>query len=369
MSKQASEEDLVAAKVGVVVSRDLVDTARTLERWITKHRPLVDRIAVVGLEQPGGGGGSSETFFFTLKTHHAGRWASRNMVLRIDPTSFRLFLRRNFDAQYRLLDWLARETDIPIPPIRFYEPDAAVFGAPFWIMDRLAGEVPPDNPSYNAGGFLFDASEVERRRVWRSGMEILGKLGRLDPACLPHIVDLKAGESGLEENLRHWTESMEWACEGEPPDMLRRVNSWLHGHRPARLETGLSWGDARLGNMIFSGNQCVGVLDWETITLAGPQLDLAHWLLMDDYSSTCLGLERLPGLGTRAETIALWEELTGREADQVDWHEVLATFRLSVVMERYARLWSEAGRHDLKDANGDTLMMRHLRQVFARVGG
>ena len=49
------------------------------------------------------------------------------------------------------------------------------------------------------------------------------------------------------------------------------------------------------------------------IKLAGPQLDLAHWLVMDDYSAETLGLERLPGLGDRDETVALWETLTGRE--------------------------------------------------------
>jgi aminoglycoside phosphotransferase (APT) family kinase protein len=367
MSKPATDQELAAAKVGVAVSRDLGETARTLETWLAARLPNAERIEISGLEQPGGGGGSSETFFLVLAVTEAGHRTSQDMVLRIDPTSFRLFLRRNFDEQYHLLDWLARETKIPIPPVRFYEPDPAILGAPFWIMERIVGEVPPDNPSYNAGGFVFDASEAERRELWRAGMEILGELGRIDPGRLPRIVDLKAGQSGLGENLEHWTASMSWACDGRPPEFLARVNAWLHANRPARGDTGLSWGDARIGNMIFRGGACAGVLDWETITLAGPQLDLAHWLLMDDYSSACLGLERLPGLGTRAETIALWEELTGRKADQLGWHEVLATFRLSVVMERYARLWVEAGRHDLKDAQGDTLMMRHLRQVFARI--
>lgn len=367
MSNPVSEEALANARVEAHVSRDLDVTARLLTEWLRPRLPDADHVTVSKLVPPSVGGGSSETLFFTLKTGKGGNIAHAPMVLRIDPTSFRLFLRRNFDAQYRLLDWLSRETDVPIPAIHFYEPGCDVLGAPFWIMDHVAGEVPPDNPSYNAAGFLFEATVENRRRLWRNGMEILGKLARLDQRQLPNVVELQPGVSGQEENLRHWTQSMYWACEDKPIPLLHEVNRWLYANLPERLDTGLSWGDARIGNMVFYNWDCVGVLDWETITLAGPQLDLAHWLLMDDYSAQCLGLPRLPGLGSRAETIALWEELTGREADQLDWHELLACFRLAVVMERYARQWALAGRNDLRDARGDTLMARHLRSVFARV--
>jgi aminoglycoside phosphotransferase (APT) family kinase protein len=121
--------------------------------------------------------------------------------------------------------------------------------------------------------------------------------------------------------------------------------------------------------MIFRDWKCVAVLDWETITLGGPQLDLAHWLVMDDYSAEGLGLERLAGLGTRDETVALWESLTGRRADQLGWHEVLAAFRLSVIMIRYGKLWAAAGRPGIIDSDGETLLSAQLRKTLARVAG
>ncbi len=235
------------------------------------------------------------------------------------------------------------------------------------IMDRIEGQVPPDNPSYNAGGFLFDASPEQRRTLWRDGLDILAKLARLDVAQLPQIVTIRPGVSGLEENLRHWTDSMMWACDSEPSKLLRRTSDWLWENKPSRTDTGLSWGDARIGNMIFRDWKCVAVLDWETITLAGPRLDLAHWLMMDDYSAEGLGFERLAGLGTREDTVRLWEDLTGRRADQLDWHEVLAAFRLSVVMIRYGKLWAAAGRPGIIDAAGETLLSQQLRKILARV--
>jgi aminoglycoside phosphotransferase (APT) family kinase protein len=200
-------------------------------------------------------------------------------------------------------------------------------------------------------------------------MQVLAKLARLDPASLPPVVELAPGQSGLDENLRHWIASMDWACGGRPTDLLRRANEWLWANRPRPEATGLSWGDARIGNMIFHNWRCVAAIDWETVTLAGPQLDLAHWLIMDEYSSHSFGVRRLPGLGTREETIELWEELTGMEADQLQWHEVLAGFRLTIIMARYAALWAEAGRHDIIDCSGETLMSRLLRRVLSRVAG
>jgi aminoglycoside phosphotransferase (APT) family kinase protein len=243
----------------------------------------------------------------------------------------------------------------------------SVMGSPFWIMERVDGIVPPDNPPYNAGGWVFEGSAEQRRRLWRSSIEALAKIARLDTARLPHFVTLEPGETGLDENLRHWTDSMMWACGGNPGALNQQVIDWLWANRPARRETGLSWGDARIGNMLFRDWECVAVIDWETITLAGPQLDLAHWIFMEDYYTECLGLKRLPGFGTRYETIALWEQLTGRIADQVDWHEVLAVFRININMARYVKLWSAAGRANLVDNEGETLIGRHLRRVFARV--
>lgn len=365
MSNVSSEVE--RSKVSVAISRDLQETRQVLGAWLTARMPEMDSVEVASLTTPTAAGGSSEIFFATLSVQTRGRTAGQECVVRINPSLFRLFLRDNFHEQWLLLKYLEAETDVPVPPIRFYEPDASILGSPFWVMNKVEGQVPPDNPSYNAGGFLFEASVEQRRQLWRNGMETLAKLAKLDVSRLPRIVTLEPGESGLDENLRHWTDSMMWACDGEPSTLFRRTNDWLWANKPARGDTGLSWGDARIGNMIFRNWECAAVLDWETITFAGPQLDLAHWLVMDDYSAEGLGLKRLPGLGTREQTVALWEDLTGRRADQLGWHEVLAAFRLSVIMMRYGKLWAAAGRSGIIDAEGETLLSHLLRRTLARV--
>ena len=72
----------------------------------------------------------------------------------------------------------------------------------------------------------------------------------------------------------------------------------------------------------------VGVMDWEQASLAGGLHDLGWWLFFDEFHSIGQGVARLDGLGTRAETLELWEELVGERTDDLHWHEVFAGFTL-----------------------------------------
>jgi aminoglycoside phosphotransferase (APT) family kinase protein len=363
----ATSETPVTVYIGVFANRDIERTRRGLGEWLTPRIPGATSVEVRSLTAPKANGGSSETYFAVLDVKSAGETRRQEYVLRFKPFEPRMFFRENFDEQHKLLTFLAAESDVPVPAIHFYEPDASVLGAPFWLMEKVEGDVPPDNPPYTATGFVFDAPPERRRQVWLSGLEAATKVAKVDVARMPRIVDLKPGESGLDENLRHWAAAMEWACEGEPNPLLWKTIDWLWANKPPG-ETGLSWGDCRIGNMIFRDWSCVAVLDWDTITLAGPQLDLAHWLTMDAWLTDGQGLVHLPGIGTREETIAQWEALMGRPADHLAWHEVLACFRLEINCIRGVARMPVEERGPVSRADGSTVMTRHLNEALARAG-
>jgi aminoglycoside phosphotransferase (APT) family kinase protein len=366
MSNAASETKS-SVYIGVFANRDLESTRRGLGEWLTSHLPDATSVEVLSLTAPKANGGSSETYFAVLDVRSAGETRQQEYVLRFKPFEPRMFLRENFDEQYRLLTFLAAETDVPVPAIRFYEPDASILGAPFWLMEKVEGDVPPDMPPYTSTGFVFEAPPERRRQVWLNGLEAATKVAKVDVARMPRIVDLKPGESGLEENLRHWTAAMEWACENDPNPLLWKTIDWLWANKP-RNETALSWGDCRIGNMIFRDWKCVAVLDWDTITLAGPQLDLAHWLTMEDWLTEGQGLPPLEGIGGREETIAQWEAFMGRPADSLAWHEVLACFRLEINCIRGLARMPEEARAPLLKPDRSTTMTPHLMKALERAG-
>lgn len=346
-------------------SERIAEYAAPLTDWFASKLAPARDVQVTAVSSPTTNGGSSTTLFVTLEQREREPMC-REFVVRLKPVSYRLFLRDNFEAQFHLLKHLAEHTDVPVPKVHFLEPDPAILGAPFMVMDRVVGDVPPDYPPFHARGFLYDASLDQRRRLWDSALQTMARVARVDVERLPQIVERREGESGPEENLRHWTDMLAWVCGKEPPPLLEATAAWLWRHMPKRLHTGLSWGDARVGNMIFRDWKCVAAIDWETITLAGPELDLAHWLLMDDFWSKYLGFEPLAGLPSRDETIRRWEDLTGFRAQHLDWHEVLAAWRLCIIYERVCQLKGAAA--GLRDETGDTLGIHQLRETFDRHG-
>jgi aminoglycoside phosphotransferase (APT) family kinase protein len=105
----------------------------------------------------------------------------------------------------------------------------------------------------------------------------------------------------------------------------------------------ITWGDARLANQMYRDGEVVAVLDWEMVALGDPRIDLGWWLFCDEVLTRGAGQERLPGFPSRDETVARWEELTGRSGDDLHWFLVFAALRFTVVMLRLGTLLHEMG--------------------------
>jgi hypothetical protein len=63
---------------------------------------------------------------------------------------------------------------------------------------------------------------------------------------------------------------------------------------------------------------------------------------MDLLYTASAGVERLPGIAGPAATIALWEELAGRPARDLEYHLVVASYRMATILVRLADLLAEA---------------------------
>jgi aminoglycoside phosphotransferase (APT) family kinase protein len=298
-------------------------------------------VEVTGLSVPSGAGFSNETLVVDV----AGPSGRDRFVLRVEPTGFRLFLESDFELQYRLLVTLGESTSVPVPPVLWFEPDPRVLGAPFFVMRHVDGRAVPDSPPYNEGGWLAEAPAAERERVWRNAVDALIAVHRVPLSVVSFLAKPSLGETGLDQALTYWGRSFEWAARGRPQPVAEAAWDWLTQtrNRPRSPDTALSWGDARMGNMLFRqpGGEVAAVLDWEMLSLGGPVMDLGWWLFLDDYHS--FAVPRLPGLGSRADTIALWESGTGRRAVDLEWYEVFAGFRFAIVMMRMAQMFESWG--------------------------
>ena len=124
------------------------------------------------------------------------------------------------------------------------------------------------------------------------------------------------------------------------------VETWLKTNKPHPIHTTIVHGDYRLGNTLFCKTTCSprpklsAVLDWEMATIGDPMADLGYltmfWVQDGDPDIRMFelsSLTRQSGFISRAELISVYEQKAGLAAPDVEWYQVLALWKLSILME------------------------------------
>jgi aminoglycoside phosphotransferase (APT) family kinase protein len=313
----------------VKAHRDPEQTRARVAQWLSGR--VSAPVEITGLETPLGAGVSNETFLFRARWHENGKLRQDDYALRLHPSpDYQVFYDPEFRTQFDLLRTLHENTDIQVPRVFWYEEDPAVFGRPFFVMERIYGRAPVSMPLYNRTGFLFDATPAQRRRAWEGAITQLARIHSVPNELVSFLDRPQWGATALEQQLTYWEKAAHWGLADHYPKQLDQMISWLRTNLPASRDEGLAWGDARLGNIMFDEDFGVSaVLDWEQASLIGATADLAWWLFFDEMYSTQQGLPLLEGMGDRAETLERWSQLTGRTPQNLDWHEVFVGYKMA----------------------------------------
>jgi len=313
---------------------DLDDLGRALVETLARRLGVAD-VEVTGLRIPDGAGTSSGTVLFDAAWTAGAARVERGLVARTHPDKVQLFREPDFEKQFTVIDALHRSDRVKVAEALLYEEDANVIGVPFFVMSQLRGRVPVSFPGYNVEGFLFDATPAQRRGAWESAMEELCRIARVPIDEFGFLDQPELGVRGVDQELEYWHRSIDWSTDDRTPDPVWAMYEWLAANVPVDATNGLTWGDARIGNMMFGDDlRLVGVMDWEQANLSGTRMDLAWWCYFDEFHSTARNLVRLDGLGDRAETIAFWEDRTGGTAGDLTWYEVFTGFQIGLLSFR-----------------------------------
>ena len=352
--------------------RNLEVTHEQFAPWVTSRLPHAQDVRVSEFSGSGTTGFSNDTLLFDLSWREDGRERSESLVLRIEPAGLRVFPEYDLGLQFGIMQALAG-TDIPVPRMLWRERDSATLGNPFYVMERIEGRIPDDNPPYHTAGWMTEIAPEERAAIWWSGVENLARIHRLDWRALALLPVPAAGKTPLEMQLDYYERYVAWSglTENEGFPLAKTGLNWLRRHQPREREpVALCWGDSRLGNMIFRDGRCVAVLDWEMATLGNPAQDLAWWLFFDEHHSAGVGAPRLSGLPDREETIARYRELSGIDPQHLDYYDIFACFRFTAIL---GRLGQQLKQHGVLPPESDfevnNTSSRMLEARLARVGG
>lgn len=231
-------------------------------------------------------------------------------------------------------------TPVRVPKTLLLCEDESVIGAPFYVMEKVAGKVIRDR--------LPDGLDVAARAA--IGAELVDSLVEL------HGVDpARAGLEGLgkptgylERQLRRWGGQLDLTLPfTRPMPLLEEVGSWLARRMPESGPSTVVHGDYKLDNVMFEIDprpRLVAILDWEMSTIGDPLADLG-WMISfwsGDADPTLPGggapVTGAPGFATRDELIERYATATGRIVDDLTWYQVLAIWKLAILLEgSYAR--------------------------------
>ena len=319
--------------------RDLHDLEERLCRWMHLRLPEAENLRLGNFAYPSGAGRSHETILFDANWTERGTRREMGLVVRIKPTDHSVFPDDLFEQQYRIMTVLHDEGRVRVAKVFWTEEDSGLIGAPFFVMEKLSGRVAVNAPPYARSGWLFDAAPADRRKVWENGVRQLAAIQTVPVSEAPFLAG-PGGLSGLEQEWDKYERFLAWVSEDRRWPILDRAMAALREGWPVNRPEGIVWGDARLGNLMFDDQlEVVAVMDWEQPSLGGALHDLAWWIYMDrSFHGETPDRPHLAGMGSREETIALWQQVCGKATDDIQWYEAFTGLKTAVLNIRMSRL-------------------------------
>lgn len=305
-----------------------IDAAR-VSAFFAEHVPGCDAPLVFRLLS---GGRSNLTFLAESRDD-----PPRRFVLRRQPLGHVLPTAHDMAREYRVLTALAG-TGVPVPRTFALCEDAAVTGAPFYVMEYRPGvvierEIP--------AGYL-DAPG-ERRRLSKALVDTLVALHEVDVARVG-LADFGRPAGYLERQVRRWSQQWE-RSKTRPLPAIDELAARLAAALPESPSPALVHGDYRLGNLALDPadpGRIVAIFDWEMATLGDPLSDLGYTLIYwgEEGDPPALrppgshqAVTARPGFLSRAELVASYAGASGRDVSRIDFYQVLALFKLAIITE------------------------------------
>ena len=317
-----------------------------LQAWFATKLPEAEDLVLGEITAPGLTGFSSETMLVDGTWRENGRHAEARWVVRSKPTEHPVFPEYDLHSQFRCMQIIGEVSNVPVPRVRWWEPDGSIIGEPFYVMDRIDGEAPSDNPPYTVMGFLADASPAEQRALYEKEISILARLHAIDwqQAGLGFLDRKRFGPPGFAQQLAYYRDFLAWASQGRPQPTIEAAFDYLERNVPeGRDAVVLNWGDARPSNIMVRNFEPVAVLDWEMATLGPPECDVAWFVYLNRFLSDGVGAPPLPGFPDADETRRIYEDAGGTKLADLHYYQVWAGLRFCVIFIRIIQRMEKQG--------------------------
>ena len=348
-------------------SRDPEQLRPRLEAWLGGLLPSGANPKIPALEATSANGMSSETILFTAEWAEDARTSAHHLVARVapDPADVPVFPTYDLERQFEVIRLVGDLSPVPVPKVWWSDAEGAATGVPLFVMERVDGIVPPDVMPYTFGdNWLFDATFEQQRTLQDSTVEVLANLHSVENAeeRFAFLALDDPGATHLQRLINHAKAWYEYAREGHRSSIVERLFTWLDEHLPADPgPTVVSWGDSRIGNVMYKDFRPCAVLDWEMAALGPRELDLA-WLTYShgvfETLSSMFELGGMPHFLQPEDVATTYESLTGYAPRHLDFYLTFAAVQWCIVFVRTGLRGVHFGTEQMPDDVDDFIRHR-----------
>ena len=242
----------------------------------------------------------------------------------------------DMSREHRVLSVLWRAFPLAPRSYLFCE-DAAVIGAPFFVMERRRGVVVRGGvPACFGGG----EDVVANRKLSEVVVDVLADFHAADPK--PAGLDTLGHPEGfLRRQVEGWAGRWERA-KTEQNELADEMAKWLLANLPESPAPTLLHNDWRLDNMAVAEDdpgRCVAVYDWDMCTRGDPLADLGTVLSVWHDPDEAPGFPsampvNLPGSLDRHGAASRYAVRRACDLSGLDYYVVFGTFKMAVVLQQ-----------------------------------
>lgn len=238
--------------------------------------------------------------------------------------------------EYKVVAALAG-TAVPVARAVTMSNDESVLGAPFQMVENVAGQVVRSAAELEAlealGGPGSISNSVDAL------IRVLADLHAVDPEAVG-LGDFGRPAGYLERQVRRWGSQWDLVRLPDDPrdDDVKRLHQKLADAMPAQSRSSIVHGDYRIDNTILDAQdptKVLAVLDWELSTLGDPLSDAALMCVYrDPMFNLILSMEAAwssPQMPSADELANRYSVQSGQDLAHWDFYMALAYFKAAII--------------------------------------
>jgi aminoglycoside phosphotransferase (APT) family kinase protein len=161
-----------------------------------------------------------------------------------------------------------------------------------------------------------------------------------------------------------------FAAGAQCPSLVEMIDRLLKVPAPLSGTPAVIQGDSKLSNLMWDDYRISAMLDWEMSLNGEPLADLGYMLyLFESEYHGATRAQKLSGMLKRDQVIALWEEVSGRSAKGIMWHEIAQIAKITAIIAEGTNMFNTGRSSDPKLAYFKQNLDHYLEVVAAMLAG